>query len=311
MTTVIKKIIGSIITILAVSCLVFIAFEIISGDPALAKLGISATEEKLAALRLEMGLERPLFVRFFDWVSGVIRGDFGNSYSYNMPVSELIGEKALTTMLLALYSFLLMIVITIPISIYSALHKGDLFDKAIQIVNQINMSVPAFFGGMLISLIFGMVFKLFSFGGYVSYSKSFSGFLSYMFWPAFAIAIPKAAMAISLLYTAIVEEIKNDYVRTAYSRGNSSRGVFYKHILKNACIPLITFLGMAFADMISGSIVIEQVFGIPGLGRILLSSIQQRDYPVVQAIIVYIAFFVIVSNLLVDILYRVIDPRVR
>ena len=311
MTTVIKKIVGSVITILAVSCLVFIAFEIISGDPALAKLGISATEEKLAALRLEMGLERPLFVRFFDWVSGVIRGDFGNSYSYNMPVSELIGEKALTTMLLALYSFLLMIVITIPISIYSALHKGDLFDKAIQIVNQINMSVPAFFGGMLISLIFGMVFKLFSFGGYVSYSKSFSGFLSYMFWPALAIAIPKAAMAISLLYTAIVEEIKNDYVRTAYSRGNSSRGVFYKHILKNACIPLITLLGMAFADMISGSIVIEQVFGIPGLGRILLSSIQQRDYPVVQAIIVYIAFFVIVSNLLVDILYRVIDPRVR
>jgi len=311
MTTVIKKIVGSVITILAVSCLVFIAFEIISGDPALAKLGISATEEKLAALRLEMGLERPLFVRFFDWVSGVIRGDFGNSYSYNMPVSELIGEKALTTMLLALYSFLLMIVITIPISIYSALHKGDLFDKAIQIVNQINMSVPAFFGGMLISLIFGMVFKLFSFGGYVSYSKSFSGFLSYMLWPALAIAIPKAAMAISLLYTAIVEEIKNDYVRTAYSRGNSSRGVFYKHILKNACIPLITFLGMAFADMISGSIVIEQVFGIPGLGRILLSSIQQRDYPVVQAIIVYIAFFVIVSNLLVDILYRVIDPRVR
>jgi ABC-type dipeptide/oligopeptide/nickel transport system permease component len=134
-------------------------------------------------------------------------------------------------------------------------------------------------------------------------------FLGYMFWPALAIALPKGAMAFSLLYSGLVTERKKDYARTAYSRGNSTKDVFYKHLLRNACIPVVTFFGMALADMIAGSIVIEQVFGIPGLGRILLTSIQNRDYPVVEAIIVCIAILVTVSNLLVDVLYRVIDPR--
>ena len=311
MTTVFRKIAGAIITIVAVSCLVFIAFNLIPGDPAVAKLGTHATEAKLTALRVQMGLDRPLWERFFIWFAGILKGDFGNSYSYSMPVTELIGQKLPVTIILSFYSFILMVVITIPVAIFSALHKGDRFDKLIQILNQINMSIPPFFGGILISLVFGMVFKLFSPGGYISYNKNLLGFLGYMFWPALAIAIPKGAMAISILYTSISEEVKKDYVRTAYSRGNSSLDVFYKHILKNAAIPVITFFGMALADMIAGSIVIEQVFSIPGLGRILLSSIQNRDYPVVEAIIVCIALFVIISNLLVDILYRIIDPRVK
>lgn len=311
MTTVIRKIAGAIITIVAVSCLVFIAFNIIPGDPAVAKLGTQATEAKLIALRIQMGLDRPLWERFFSWFFGILKGDFGNSYSYSMPVSELIGGKLPVTIILSLYSFFLMFVLTIPIAIFAALHKGDRFDKVIQIINQVNMSIPPFFGGILISIVFGMIFKLFSPGGYVSYSKNLFVFLGYMFWPSLAIAIPKGAMAISLLYTSILEEMKKDYVRTAYSRGNSSIDVFYNHILKNAAMPVITFFGMALADMIAGSIVIEQVFGIPGLGRILLSSIQNRDYPVVEAVIVFISLFVILSNLIVDILYKIIDPRVK
>ena len=160
------------------------------------------------------------------------------------------------------------------------------------------------------TLLFGLVLHLFTPGGYVSYTTSVTGFLGYLIFPSVAIALPKAAMAIKLLRTSVLSEMKLDYVRTAYSRGNNTKGVLYQHVLRNAIIPVITFLGMALADMVAGSIVIEQVFNIPGLGRILLTSISNRDYPVVQAIIVFIAFIVIFTNFLVDLLYQKMDPRI-
>ena len=310
MTTVIKKIASAIITIVVVSCLVFLAFNIIPGDPAVAKLGTQATPEKVSAMRAQMGLDKPLLERFFIWLAGVLHGDFGNSYGYSMPVTTLISQKIPVTVILTLYAFIIMIVVAIPVSVLLARKQGSAIEKLVQVINQAVMSIPPFFSGILISLLFGIGLRLFAPGGYVSYSVNLGGFLAYMFWPALAVALPKGAMAVSLLYTSICDELKKDYVRTAYSRGNGTRSVFYKHILKNACIPVVTFLGMALADMIAGSIVIEQVFSIPGLGRILLTSIQNRDYPVVEAIIVCIAAMVILSNLLVDILYRVIDPRV-
>ncbi len=310
MTGIIKKIISSILTIAVVACLVFMAFSLIPGDPAVAKLGTQATPEKLAALRETMGLNKSVPARFVEWIAGVVRGDFGTSYSYSMPVTKLIADKLPVTVILTLYSFILMIAVSVPLAIVAARYENSALDKTIQILSQITMSVPPFFGGIIITLIFGLGLKLFAPGGYVSYSVNAGRFLGYMFWPALAIALPKVAMAFSLLYGGLTTEKRKDYARTAYSRGNSTKDVFYKHLLKNACIPVITFFGMALADMIAGSIVIEQVFSIPGLGRILLTSIQNRDYPVVEAIIVCIAVLVIVSNLLVDILYRVIDPRI-
>lgn len=306
---ILKRVFSSIITIVVVACLVFLAFSVIPGDPAVAKLGTNATPDKIEALRASMGLNAPLPARFGKWLLGALHGDFGMSYSYSMPVTDLIGDKLPITVILTVYSLILMIVISVTLAIYAARHESTVIDKIIQIVNQTCMSVPPFFAGILITLLFGLGLKLFTPGGYVSYQIDFGKFLGYMFFPALAIAIPKGAMAFSLLYSGLVTERKKDYARTAYSRGNSTRDVFYRHLLKNACIPVITFLGMALADMIAGSIVIEQVFGVPGLGRILLTSIQNRDYPVVEAIIVCIAALVTLSNLLVDILYRVIDPR--
>lgn len=309
MNVVIKKIVSSILTILVVACLVFFAFSLIPGDPAVAKLGTQATPEKLRALRESMGLNKPVTVRFIEWIGGVLRGDFGTSYSYNVPVTGLIAGKLPVTIILTLYSFILMTVMSVFIAILAARYENSHIDKVIQIINQVIMSVPPFFGGIILTLIFGLGLHLFAPGGYVSYDINMSKFMGYMFWPALAIALPKSAMAFSLLYGGLITEKRKDYARTAYSRGNSTKDVFYKHLLKNACIPVVTFFGMALADMIAGSIVIEQVFGIPGLGRILLTSIQNRDYPVVEAIIVCIAILVIVSNLLVDVLYRMIDPR--
>lgn len=309
MKAVIKKLISSILTILVVACLVFLAFGLIPGDPAVAKLGTQATPEKLEALRESMGLNKSIPLRFFEWITGVFRGDFGTSYSYSMPVTGLIESKIPVTIILTLYSFILMIAVSVPVAIAAARYENSRADRVIQVISQVIMSVPPFFGGIIITLIFGLGLHLFAPGGYVSYDMDIGKFLAYMFWPALAIALPKSAMAFSLLYSGLTTEKRKDYARTAYSRGNSTKEVFYRHLLKNACIPAITFFGMALADMIAGSIVIEQVFGIPGLGRILLTSIQNRDYPVVEAIIVCIAILVIVSNLLVDILYRVIDPR--
>ena len=306
-----KKLVSMVITLLAVSFLVFAAFAIIPGDPALAQLGTEATPEMVEALREEMGLNRPLPVRYVSWIVNMLKGDMGTSYSYGMPVSEMIMEKIPITLTMSLMAFLMMVIIAIPLGLYTVKHEGGVVDHIVTTVNQIIMAVPPFFSGILITLFFGLILKFFTPGGYVSYTLNFWEFAGYLFFPALAIALPKAAMTVKLLRSCLIEEKSKDYARTAYSRGNSTQEVMYRHLLKNALIPVITFLGMTLADMVAGSIVIEQVFSIPGLSRILLTSISNRDYPVVQAIIVLLAFLVIVINYMVDLIYKKIDPRVR
>lgn len=309
--TILKKIVSTIITLLLVSFLVFLAFSVIPGDPAVSQLGTNATPERVAALREEMGLNRPFFIRFGEWLFSFAGGDMGISYSYKIPVKEMILDKLPITFTMTVMAFILAVAISVPVGIYAAKHQGGKIDRAVIIINQVFMAIPPFFAGILITVLFGVVFKLFTPGGYISYTKNFWGFTGYLFFPALAIAVPKAAMTIKLLRSSLLEQAELDYTRTAYSRGNTTRGVLYKHVLQNAMIPVITFLGMALADIFTGSIIIEQVFNIPGLGRILLTSISNRDYPVVMAIIVCLAFAVIVINLLVDVIYRLADPRIR
>ncbi len=310
MKYVVRKILTTILTLLAVTFFVFLSFHVISGDPASSMLGTEATPQKVAALREELGLNDPVLVQYGRWVAGLLHGDMGTSYSYRMPVTGMVANKIPVTITLTLMAFVLMVVISIPLGIYTAKHEGGVVDRVIYIINQIIMAIPPFFSGILITLIFGRIFKLFTPGGYVSYEKDFAGFVGYLFFPAVAIALPKAAMAVKLLRSSVIKEAKLDYVRTAYSRGNRTNDVLYKHVLKNALIPVVTFLGMALADMIAGSIIIEQVFSIPGLGRILLTSISNRDYPVVMAVIVCIAVLVLVVNMAVDLIYGLIDPRI-
>ena len=311
MKYVIKKVGTMIFTLCIVCFLIFGAFSMIPGDPALSKLGTQATESSLNALREEMGLNRPFLVRFGDWFIHALQGDFGTSYSYNMPVAEMVMDKIPITITMTLMGFVLIVVISIPLSVYTVKHENGMVDKVIMVLNQVLMAVPPFFSGILITFVFGILLKWFVPGGYVSYETNFGGFLGYMVFPAVAIALPKIAMTVKLFRSSLLQEKKKEYVRTAYSKGNNTRGVLYGHILKNALIPVITFLGMVLTDMIAGSIIIELVFNIPGLGRILLTSISNRDYPVVEAIVLCIAVLVIVVNFLVDVLYHVIDPRMR
>lgn len=305
-----KKVLTMLITLFAVTLFVFFAFHFISGDPATSILGTQGTPERIEALREEMGLNDPILVQYGRWALGFLKGDMGTSYSYKIPVAEMVTDKIPVTLTLTVLAFFMMILVSVPLGIYTAKHAGGIIDRTIYIINQVIMAFPPFFAGILITLVFGRILKFFTPGGYVSYDKDFWGFVGYMFFPAFAIALPKAAMAVKLLRSSVISESKLDYVRTAYSRGNATKAVLYKHVLKNALIPVITFLGMTLADMIAGSIIIEQVFSIPGLGRILLTSIFNRDYPVVMAVIVCIAMLVLVINTVVDIIYGLVDPRI-
>ncbi len=306
-----KKITGLIITLLIVSILAFLAFEIIPGDPARAILGTEATESKVQALREEMGLNRPLPERYVQWAKDFIAGDMGSSYFYQIPVREMIGDKLPITAAMTILAFLFTLLLSIPVSILSVRYENRLFDRLFLILNQVTMSVPPFFIGIIFTVLFGLMFRWFTPGGYVSYTESWAGFLGYLILPSLAIALPKAAMTTKMLRNSLIAEMHQDYVRTAYSRGNSPWRVLLFHAFRNGIIPVVTFLGMAVADMIANSIVVEHVFGIPGIGRTLIGSIAIRDYPVVEAIIVWIAVVTLVMNTLVDLLYHKLDKRIE
>lgn len=306
----IKKLIFLFGTIIVISFLVFFSFQFISGDPAISLLGTQATPQRVEALREELGLNQPFLVQYAKWIISLLKGEMGISYMYSVSVGELILDKLPITLTLSLLSLMFMIIISIPFGIFTARNHEKIGDMILYPINQIIMAVPPFFSGILITFFFGIVLKWFVPGGYVSYEKDFLGFVSFLVFPAFAIALPKAAMAGKLLRSSVLEEMQKDYVKTAYSKGNTSKAVFYSHIFKNAFMPVLTFFGLALADMLAGSIIMEQVFNIPGIGRTLFTAISGRDYPVVQGIIVIIAFFVITINFLVDILYTKIDKRI-
>ncbi len=307
----IKKLTGLIIALLIVSILAFLAFEIIPGDPARSILGTEATEGKVQALREEMGLNRPLPQRYGQWVKDFLAGDMGVSYSYQVPVREMIGDKIPITAALALMSFAFILLFSIPVGILSARYENGVWDRIFLVLNQVIMSVPPFFIGIVLTVLFGLTFKLFVPGDYVSYTDSMSGFLSYLIFPSIAIALPKAAMTARMLRSSLLTQMRQDYVRTARSRGNSPWRILIRHVLRNGILPVVTFLGIVMGDILANSIVVEQVFGIPGLGRTLISSISKRDYPVVEAVIVLIAVVILVINLIVDLLYQKLDKRIE
>ncbi len=311
-----KKIITLIMTLFLVSVAAFLAFQVIPGDVVTSILGTEATPEMEEALREELGLNDPPVERYLNWVSGVLKGDLGVSYRYSknmnerMPVAELIGDKLPVTLWLAAYSLILIIVISIPLGVLWARSKNHYLDAALNVISQTAMAVPAFFLGILVTYLFGIILKCFTPGGYVSYREDFAGFMHYLLFPAISIAIPKIAMTARFLRNSMLTEIRSDYVRTAYSKGCTDRRVMYTHVLRNALMPVVTFLGMIIAETIAGSIVVEQVFGLPGVGRLLISSISTRDFPVVEILVLYITSVVIIVYALIDILYRMIDPRI-
>ena len=306
-----RRIAMLLLTMVIVSLLAFVAFDIISGDPATAMLGTQATAEKIEALREEMGLNRPLMVRYGEWLLGFFTGNLGTSYSYKLPVWQLIAPKVGITLCLSLMSFLLIVAISIPLGVRSARYAGGRLEGAETAVNQLGMAVPPFFTGILLTWLFSTTLHWFIHGQFPELAKNPMGALKYLLFASVSIAIPRVAMTVRMLKSTILGEMQKNYVRTAISRGNDRKGVLYRHVLKNALVPVVTFLAQTMAEIVAGGIVVEQVFSIPGLGRMLVASISNRDYPMVQAIIVILALWVVLSGTIADLVNQRIDPRLR
>lgn len=306
-----KKIGILIIMLLCLSFLTFVAFSVIPGDSAIAALGTQATEESIEILRESMGLNDPLPQRYLQWLGNVLKGDFNQSTQYKTPVKDLMKDKLPVTIWLAVLSSSLILLIGIPLGIAVSGKEEGAIQKITRFFTHICMSIPPFFLGMLLTLLFGVVLKWFTPGKYVDYRTDFVGFIKYLMYPALAIAIPKIAMVVQFLRSSIQRELELDYVRTAQSKGNKKGQVLFHHVVKNAMLPVITFLGLIIADVLAGSIIVEQVFNLPGIGRLLIVAIGNRDLFVVQTIVLYIVVVVVVVNFIVDIIYQSIDPRVR
>jgi ABC-type dipeptide/oligopeptide/nickel transport systems, permease components len=311
MQYILKKTGVLLITLLLVSLFAFLAFEIIPGDPTTMLLGSEYTPERAEALRESMGLNRNVLVRYLDWLSSFVRGDMGTSYSYAIPVQTVLDGKICVTAVLSLMSWVLVIGVSIPLGVALARYQNKPFGQIGVSLNQVLMAIPSFFLGILLTYFFGLLLKLFTPGKFIPFSQSLVGSIGYLFFPALAISIPKIAKTAKLLRSSILSEMKQDYVLTAYSHGNSRWTVIRTHVVRNALLPVVTYLAMSLADIVASSIIVEQVFVVPGLGRLLVASISNRDYPVALCIVVMIASVVVVMNYLADILTQVIDPRLR
>ena len=309
--TIIKRLALLVVTVLLVTVLAFLAFSVIPGDPTTSILGLNATEEQIAALREQLGLDLPLWQRYWTWLCGAVTGDFGQSYNFDMPVGQLLASKIGVTFSLAAIAFVLILLFSLPLGILAARYRGGWLDRVLTVLNQITMSIPNFVVGILLTILFGLVLRVFQPGGFVYPGEGLGKYLGFMFFPALAVALPKSAMTVKLLRGSILSEMGQDYVRTARSKGNTPTAILWRHVLRNAMIPVVTFMATTIAEIVAGSIVVEQVFGIPGMGQLLISSIGNQDYPVVQAIVVIIAVVVVLCNFLADVLYRVMDPRIK
>ena len=312
MNYILKKILTALITLFLVSVLCFFIFSVIRGDPASALGGIDISASQLQILREEMGLNRNVFVRYIDWLINFISGNPGTSFYFRgEPIADLITQRLPVTLTLAFLSLAFIIIISFTVSLLTVKKEGNITDNIVNFFTAAGLSTPGFFMGLLFIFIFGFTFRLFVPGEYIDYTENFAGFIACLIPAAFAIAVPNSAILIKFLRGSIYSELHSDYVRTARSKGASWFYIMRRHVLKNACLPAITMLGMIIAEIFSGSIIIEQVFSIHGMGRLLIASISSRDYPLIQSIMVYIALLVICANTLADIVIMIIDPRIK
>ena len=306
-----KRLITFIATLLGASILVFLALEILPGDPALVILGIEAPESAVAALREELGLDRPAHVRYFDWIGHLLRGEFGTSYTYNVSVGELLQARIGITVPLALLAMTLSVVVALVLGIYAAASHNKSGDVAMMSVSQLGISVPNFWLAVLLILFFAVNLRWFSSGGFPGWDKGFWPALAALILPAIALATVQGAILARFTRSAVLDTMREDYVRTARAKGLTRRATLWRHVLRNALIPVITIMGLQFANLLAGTIVVENVFALPGVGRLILQSITNRDIVVVRDLVVLLAAMVVAINFLVDMLYAVIDPRLK
>jgi peptide/nickel transport system permease protein len=292
-----------ILTVLLISTIVFLVIRVIPGDPALVIAGIDASQSDIDAIRVKLGTDAPILSQYLQWIWEVLRFDFGDSMISGQPVTQLILERFPLTLSLALMGIVISIVIAIPLGVISAVKRWSLWDYLGMLFSQIGMAIPSFWLGILLLLLFSVKIKLFPLFG--------SGTLRHLILPAISLGIARAAVLLRLTRASMAEELSKEYVVTARSKGLTERMVNYKHALKNALLPVITIAGIQLGYMLGGAIIIEQVFSLPGLGRLFLFGVYQRDFPLIQGGVVFVAFIFSFINFGVDMLYSLLNPKIR
>ena len=308
---ILRRVLQMLLILFLVSSAVFFMFKLVPGDVAVVRLGIEQTPEAVAALRAQLGLDRPLIVQYLSWLAGLVRGDLGTSYVDGAPVFGIVASRFFITLELVLVITVLSALISIPVAVVAAQKKGTLVDSGIRAASMVGYSLPTYWWAILLMLLFSVALGWLPAGGYVYPSRDFGRHLVHLIMPTMAMVMILVAAQVRFLRSSILDIIQLDYVRTARAKGLSSRRVLYKHVLRNSLAAFITVVGLNFATLIGGMVIIEQIFIWPGLGWLIITSILNRDFPVVQGAVLFVAAIFVSVNLAVDILYAALDPRIR
>ena len=306
-----KRLAVAAATLVLASIVVFSVLEIVPGDPARLMLGMNASAEQVDLLREQMGLNAPVIARYLNWVGGLLTLDFGRSYTYSVPVIDLVAERTTVSLPLALIALFLATAIALPVGLYSASRRGKAGDTVSMGAAQLGVAIPNFWFALMLIYLFAVWLKLVPAGGFPGWSAGICPGLKALILPAVALALPQAAILARVARSALVEVLSEDYIRTARAKGLPWRIVLWRHALRNAMIPVVTIMGLQFSFLLAGTIIIENVFYLPGLGRLVFQAITQRDLIVVESVVMLLVATVIAVNLVVDLSYAVVDPRLR
>ncbi|CAN7391915.1 ABC transporter permease [Devosia sp. LjRoot16] len=304
------RLVSLILSLIAASIVIFLVLEVVPGDPAQFMLGLNATPEATAALRTALGLDGPLLERYFTWVLGLLHGDFGISYTYKVPVSGLIADRIWISLPLAIYALALSTLIAFPVGILAAVRRNSATDVGIMGATQVGLAVPNFWFAMLLVLLFSITLRWFSAGGFPGWQDPLLA-LKALTLPAVALALPQASILARVMRSSLLDTLGEDYIRSARAKGLSQGQTLWRHALRNALIPVLTIIGLQFSFLLAGAIIIENVFFLPGLGRLVFQGITSRDLIVVKSVVMLLVFAVILVTFLVDITYALVDPRLR
>ena len=308
---VVKRLTALVAVLAAISVVTFALLAMIPGDPASVMLGAEATRQSIAEVHTALGLDRPLPVRFAIWLGGVLHGNLGSSIFAHRPVSAMIGERLSTTLTLCLLAMLVAVILGVSSGVLGAIRQDGAADQLVRLFQLFGLSVPDFWLAILLLLVFSVELRLVPLVGYKTITESFWTAMRFLALPALALGIVQAANLARMTRAYMLEVLRNDYVRTARAKGLTGRRVTYHHALRNALLPVITVLGIQVGALLSGAVVVETVFGLPGVGQLVVSAILTRDYPLIQGIILYTAFIYALTNVAVDVSYGFLDPRVR
>lgn len=306
-----KRLLSLCLSLAVASLLIFLVIEVAPGDPASFMLGLNAQPDTIAALRAELGLDAPKFQRYIVWVQGMLMGDFGTSYTYRTPVSQMIADRMWVSLPLALYALALSTIIAFPAGMYAAARRGRTGDVTVMGATQLGVAIPNFWFAMMLVLIFAIKLRWFSAGGFAGWDKGLGTVMWSLTLPAISLALPQAAILARVMRSALLDVMNEDFMRTARAKGLTTTQTLWKHGLRNALIPVLTIIGLQFSFLLAGGIIIEQVFYLPGLGRLVFQAISARDLIVVESVVMLLVFAVIVVNFAVDLAYAAVDPRLR